>query len=220
MQPPTTPLTTGFFRLAWILQGMLRLNALLALAEICYYVWTVDVLNHWVDDPSDYKLVTAQLIDNLSRADAIATGVLILGTGILFISWLHRANLSDRIDQNRMRRGAGWAIGGWFLPIGNLFLPFQQVGDVYRAAFAARHEGKPITGTTLLGWWWAMWLCSGAMSWIAIANSGKPTDDGVQVLRDLRTEDITDLFGSVLMLAAALLAVAVVGRITALLQRP
>ena len=58
------------------------------------------------------------------------------------------------------------------------------------------------------------------MSWIALVSAGKPADDGLQVLRDLRTSDMVDLCGSVVTVAAALVAVAAVGRITALLRRP
>ena len=220
MEPGSRPLTPGYFRLARILQGLLRLSALLALAEIGYYVWAVHVLGGWIDEPSTYVLVTAQLIDSLSRADAIGTALLLLATGILFIVWLYRGSRSDRVSRAWMRRGAGWAIGGWFVPFGNLVLPAQQVHDLYRGAFVGRNEGKPLPGSALLGWWWAMWLCSGVMSWVALTGRGDPTGDGLQVLRDIRTTDIVDLVGSVFTLAAALLAAAVVGRITALLRRP
>lgn len=220
---PRRPLTSGFFRLAQVVQVMLRLNALLALAEICYHVWAINELGRWIDDPATYTLSTAKTIDNLDRIDGISISVLALLIGVLFIAWLYQANRSDRVDPLRLRRGAGWSIGGWFIPFANLALPFQQVSDVHRAALAARGGDQPMSGSTVIGWWWALWLCSGITGWIAVAansSSADDTRDAVQVIRDVRTENVTALIASIATLAAALLAVAVVRRVTALLRRP
>ncbi len=218
--PAATQLTPGFFRLASVLQGLLRLGALLALAEIGYYAWAVTVFNGWIHDLSTYKLVTAQLLDDLARFDAIATFLMVLVTGVVFIVWLYRASRSDRVSPAWMRRGAGWAIGGWFIPLANLVLPYQQVSDLHRAAFVARGEGKPVPEVPLVRWWWGTWIGAGIVSWVALAQQGDPTSEGIQVLRDIRGADTAELVGAVLTLAAALLAATVVGRITTLLRRP
>jgi hypothetical protein len=44
--------------------------------------------------------------------------------GVVFIVWFHRAygNLGA-LGVDRPRHGRGWAIGAWFIPIANVFIP-------------------------------------------------------------------------------------------------
>jgi len=65
----------------------------------------------------------------------------------------------------------GWAVGYWFVPVMNLYRPFQVV----KALFAAcTHEAGPgaksAVGEQLLGAWWAMLLIGNMASW-ALARS-------------------------------------------------
>jgi hypothetical protein len=73
--------------------------------------------------------------------------------GILVIVWLTRARANaDALYVARHRLAAGWAIGGWFIPIGNLFLPVIVVLDLVKAS-------NP-TGQSLprVWMWWAGWI--------------------------------------------------------------
>jgi hypothetical protein len=62
----------------------------------------------------------------------VITGVL---AGGLFIWWFHRAykNLAS-LGATGLRYGAGWAIGGWFIPLANLVLPKRIANDLWRAS--------------------------------------------------------------------------------------
>jgi hypothetical protein len=73
--------------------------------------------------------------------------------GILVIVWLTRARANaDALYVARHGLAAGWAIGGWFIPVGNLFLPVVVVLDVVKAS-------NP-TGQSLpqVWMWWAGWI--------------------------------------------------------------
>lgn len=217
---PRRTLTPGFFRTAAALQGLLRLTALVAAAEVAGQVWARQVLDGWIAEPSTYDLGTARMIDDLDRAAGIFDVVALLVCGVLFIVWLYRAGRSDRVDPARLRRGAGWSIGGWFVPLGNLFLPFQQVSDVHRGAFDARRNDRPYTGSTLIGWWWAFWLGSNIVNTVGLRlGLDDATDRGVDLLRSLRDAETTSALAGLLTAAAAILASVVVQRTTNLLRR-
>lgn len=49
---------------------------------------------------------------------------------ILLLVWMFRAATAARRLGIPARRGAGWAVGGWFIPIGNLWLPCQSLRDM------------------------------------------------------------------------------------------
>jgi hypothetical protein len=84
--------------------------------------------------------------------------------GILVIMWLTRARANaDALYGARHRLAAGWAIGGWFIPIGNLFLPVVVVLDLVKAS-------NP-TGQSLpqVWMWWAGWIGGSLAAPIGIA---------------------------------------------------
>jgi uncharacterized protein DUF4328 len=73
--------------------------------------------------------------------------------GILVIVWLTRARANaDALYVARHRLAAGWAIGGWFIPIGNLFLPVVVVLDLVKAS---NPMGQSIPQVWM---WWAGWI--------------------------------------------------------------
>ena len=65
----------------------------------------------------------------------------------------------------------GWAVGYWFIPVMNLYRPFEAVKALFKAyAAQAGGDGKPAAGEQLLSAWWAMFLISNAAGW-ALARS-------------------------------------------------
>jgi hypothetical protein len=77
--------------------------------------------------------------------------------GIIVILWLVRARTnSDALYGARHRLAAGWAIGGWFIPIGNLFLPLVVVLDVVKAS-------NPTGQSLPQVWMW--WRAGSAAVW-------------------------------------------------------
>ena len=69
--------------------------------------------------------------------------------GVIFIIWFHRA-VTIAVRRGRpARRTTGWAVGGWFIPIGNFFLPYQSARDIFRST---DERGR------VVGRWWAAYL--------------------------------------------------------------
>jgi hypothetical protein len=74
--------------------------------------------------------------------------------------WLRRArHNADVLSPGRPHsRRAGWAWGGWIVPVVCFWFPYQVVRDT-DAAVSPRAPAKD-----LVGWWWAGWL-STAIGW-------------------------------------------------------
>jgi hypothetical protein len=96
--------------------------------------------------------------------------VTIFITGILFMNWLRRARINSECFM-RQRRARGWTFWGWIIPIVNLWIPFQLMGDIWRAGLPPARRRRtawlPVT-------WWITWLLSGA----SIGEHAKPALTG------------------------------------------
>jgi hypothetical protein len=82
-----------------------------------------------------------------------------LGTlvaAVAFIGWLARsvANV-PALTGRRTSRGPRGAVGWWFVPIANLWVPYTIVRDVHRR-LEERHGPLPLAGA--LRAWWILWL--------------------------------------------------------------
>jgi hypothetical protein len=68
---------------------------------------------------------------------------------ITFLVWIHRVFVAIRQTGGTTRWSPGMAVGGWFIPLANVVLPWLTVRDALRAL------GRP---TALAGAWWLVWL--------------------------------------------------------------
>jgi hypothetical protein len=137
----------------------------------------------------------------------------------LLAGWLWRAAANARV-LGRSRWPAGLAAGAWFLPLANWLLPPVIVAGVARASRASR-------AVPLIWSWWLAWLAGlaalvagTALTWPAeLWQIMSKVADGATVDVDRAGELLGyqiagRLPGAVLLLAAAVLAIVVVHRVT------
>jgi hypothetical protein len=185
-----------------------------------------DLFAMWVD-VREIQLMNRILDGDLSAVDerdasddrqTLAGGLRLLVfafTILAFLTWFARAyrNVAS-LGASQLRYGSGWAIGGWFVPVLNLWRPKQLANDIWRASDpnAAWDQGgswrsKPVP-KLLLGWW-VFWVVS-LYVWSPSIRLVFTGDEPGQV-RDANYADIVSLS---LDLVAAALAIAVVVQVT------
>jgi hypothetical protein len=158
----------------------------------------------------DDMLSIARLMDAASIVQLVTY---VIG-GVIFIVWFHRAygNLGV-LGVDRPRRGRGWAIGAWFIPIANMFIPKQMANDVWRAGDPGFRQGDPDWQARpvapLLHWWWAFWLSS-SMATVIAGN----LQSGAETFEAFRPGVVADAASQVLGILGALAAIAVITRAT------
>ena len=99
-----------------------------------------------------------------------AADVTMFGLGIGFAVWLRRARINAEHRGWRQRRARGWTFWGWILPVVSLWIPFQIMGDIWRAGIPARQRHKIAWLPAL---WWATWLLSG----VTVGRAGTSPQD-------------------------------------------
>jgi len=83
---------------------------------------------------------------------------LYLFTAVMFGLWIVRANKNVRaLGAEGLRITPGWAVGYFFIPIVNLWRPYQAMNDLWRAS----HNPSSWAATAasfILPAWWTLWL--------------------------------------------------------------
>jgi Domain of unknown function (DUF4328) len=91
---------------------------------------------------------------------------------VFFIMWFRRAyfNLHQLVPSSKLRYSEGWAAGAWFIPIFNLFGPYQIATDLFDKTESLLVESNLMAKErkfhTVKGWWWALWVFSAVISQI------------------------------------------------------
>ncbi|MEU3963386.1 DUF4328 domain-containing protein [Streptomyces buecherae] len=176
-------------------------------------------------DQLDGKFVS---IEDQDDADAFYTAMLILSslvmvaTAVVWAIWFRRLRLNAEVfAPGQHRFTPGWAAGAWFTPVVNLWFPKQIANDIWRASSP---QGPHAVQRGLLNGWWVTWLTGGVLSGMAISMYTDAKDDIEGKSYFLTREAAEDahaalglhLFGYVVTIAAAILALLLVRQITRL----
>lgn len=157
--------------------------------------------------------------EQITLADLLAVlvglpGILVyVVLAIAFLMWLHRVvknvpalgNAKSKVEYS-----PGWAVGSFFIPFANLYMPYKAVREVWdKSDPAIKSEDDimftpPASAPLLLGWW-LTWLAAtflSRLSWRLERRAGQ-----------MATENFiagVDVTADVLAIVAAVLAIFVV----------
>ncbi|MDQ0794414.1 DUF4328 domain-containing protein [Streptomyces sp. B1I3] len=145
-----------------------------------------------------------------SRAGSLQM-LALLGTAVLFVIWFHRVRQNAEVfDASQQPMKAGWAIGSWFVPFGNFWLPRRIAGGIWTAsARPAPDGGRGSVSKATLNAWWTAWVVSLLFSRYASR----------QYVASEEPQEVMDaaglvIVGDVLDLLAAVLAIVFVRSLT------
>ncbi len=155
---------------------MLRINAQRAKVAVIF-IWVVlaiqllsgissflqyELLTRMASGEFDFDEIYAN--DTREQAIAILHLALYLLSTVFFIRWFRRAYFNLHLLRRDLQFSEGWAAGAWFVPIVNLFRPYQIMTDLYRG-MQDELQKRQLTGADLslsyVKTWWAVWI--GAM---------------------------------------------------------
>lgn len=103
-----------------------------------------------------------------------------IGCAAVMLPWCYRLwgqlPTLPAADGERPRRGRGWTLGGWFVPVANLWIPKQLMDDFWRLSSGPAQGWQQRQVTPLLHWWWAAWLLGGVGH--QFAGAMEPASEG------------------------------------------
>jgi hypothetical protein len=137
---------------------------------------------------------------------------------VFWCMWMHRTyrNL-PALGAAGLRWTPGWVVGYWFIPVLNLFRPYQVMSETWRASdplYTAATDWKALSAPALLVSWWAMhvlyMLAGGVMGYVGVRSE----DPGV-----LLTLARVELAFMALDVSLLLLEIRIVKQLTARQER-
>lgn len=141
----------------------------------------------------------ARGIDSAGAIVGIGFIVILLACYIVSGIWLYRASANAAaVHPADGRITPGWAVGWYFVPFANLWMPFKSMRQTWNGL-----NGNPDMNKGMPGWtiaWWVLWLIGNYVAWF-----GLRLNLDAQTLDEFRLATTFDIVSSVASIPAALL---------------
>jgi len=137
----------------------------------------------------------AQANDLRQSIIGLSQVAIFITTLVFFFIWVHRANYNARkLGVQNMKFTPGWSVGWYFIPIANLWKPYQAMKEVWNGSNAFNKSGGFI-----LGLWWLLWIVSGMFSKASFRLSlrAKELDELISSTSVTITSDFVDVLSGI-----------------------
>jgi hypothetical protein len=135
---------------------------------------------------------------------------LLVGTAVVFLTWFYTAHANLKLLRARgLQYSPGWAVGYFFIPIVNLFRPYQIMQEIWKAsdpsdADRGRSAGRASPrGSTVAGFWWTCWLLSNFLGNLRLRFDLARAPS----IEEARIGAMYDVIGGLFFIAAGLLLI-------------
>jgi len=175
-----------------------------SLANLAFRIWQFITFQKWSSDPSTIDMDLAYQMDDLEIFVVVGSLLLIILAAIFFILWFRRAYYNlHAVAPGQASFGEGWAAGAWFVPILNLFRPYQIMKEIWEGSQRAMpHRFPSIASSAIVGNWWALWIISRFAINIASSIPGDNPD-----IWDLKKGAIGLIIAQVITIVAVFMAI-------------
>jgi Domain of unknown function (DUF4328) len=102
--------------------------------------------------------------DARQRLVGVSEVLVNIATAVCFLMWVHRARRNlPALGADGLKFTPGWTVGWWFVPLANLWKPFQAMQEVWWGSDPDRdvanvNDWRHNASSGPLGWWWAVWI--------------------------------------------------------------
>jgi Domain of unknown function (DUF4328) len=127
---------------------------------------------------------------------------------VIFAMWIYRANYNARqLGAAGMEFTPGWSVGWYFVPIANLWKPYQAMKEIWKASASPLHWNDHPRGE-ILPWWWGFFLFSNLLNQAAFRLALR-----AETLPQITTASTMSVVADVVDIVSSLIAVVLVGQI-------
>lgn len=131
-------------------------------------------------------------------------------SGIAFIQWFRRAYFNLHQLNIDLSRQDNWAAMSWFIPVMNLFVPYEMMRELY--VETPKYINNTDTGITvnsklwIINIWWALWIILGLANIANLLTSSDFTN-----INSLYTSTIISIVHGIIYIPLGVFAVLVIG---------
>lgn len=167
---------------------------------------TLSAMKDGVFESSEAAMAAAEASDARQGIVSLLQIIVMVVSGVLILRWIHRANWNARaLGAHGMRFTPGWSVGWYFVPIANLWKPFQAMKDIWTASGDDR-AAQP--STALVDLWWASWII-----WSLAGNASGRMTMKAKGLDDLISANLVTIASDVATFPVCILLLLIIARI-------
>lgn len=195
--------TKDLTSLTKFLKTMLWILLCLYIISIISDIMQLNLLN---SDPYSEEKAAA----NDTRQSIIGVSILVVYiiTGITFLRWIYRANLNCHgFGASGMKFSPGWSIGYYFIPVLNLFRPYQAMKEIWKVS-SNPEDWQNFPNSPLIRLWWMLWIISGYLGWCQIRFSFK-----VNTVELLKSSTIISIISNIIDILLCIVAISLISAI-------
>lgn len=147
--------------------------------------------------------------DNREQAIGIIQLIVFVLSAITFIQWFRRAYFNLHLRVNHLSETEGWAAGCWFVPIVNLYRPYQIMKELFQEThlFLKRndvHTSKHFSVSSL-SLWWTFWIIDRFFGQFVLKYSMK-----AETIDELTTSTIAQLISNGIGIVLAIITINII----------
>ncbi|HBN05190.1 MAG TPA: hypothetical protein DD434_05305 [Bacteroidales bacterium] len=167
-----------------------------------------DLLQTFVNE-GEFSIEKAESNDLREQILSILYSGFFIISAITFIMWFRRAyyNLHQKISYLSWKEG--WASGAWFVPILNLYRPYQIMMELYKETIELLKKkdnnlASKLT-TTYVNLWFSLWIVSNILSNISFRYQIK-----AKSIDELITSTILNMISCIIVIPLAIITIKVI----------
>ncbi len=185
----------------WILYAHISISAIAVGSGLMEYRLLSD-FKEGVYESQELAITAGEANDTRQQIVGITQMLIFLISGVLILRWIYFANFNARrLGAREMEFTPAWAVGWYFIPIANLWKPYQAMKEIWQTS-SHPASWKQQAVSSLLPWWWFFWLVSGALGNASFRLALKANEMDELILSNIITQlsDISEIPISLLLL--------------------
>ena len=144
----------------------------------------------------------------LLQGTGIASLIAFMASAVLIIKWIYRANYNaHQLGAQDMNYTPAWSVGYYFIPVFNLWKPYQAMKEIWKASKNPL-DWRLSKTSPILPVWWALWLTSNILNQSIFRLSAEAVE-----LSELMNLNMLSQVSNVLDIPLALVTLAVINGI-------
>ena len=151
--------------LARLVTVVLIVGAVISVLTIPSYVLDLSV-QPFGEDQEISDNASGFFAQGLTGVLELTAAAVYIATVVVFLMWLYRTSNNVAAFGQPRQTSAGWAVASFFVPIANLFIPYQAIREIWNKSDPAAvnslfHTASP---PGFFPAWWGFWLASNVTS--------------------------------------------------------
>jgi hypothetical protein len=145
--------------------------------------------------------------------NTLASFAVLLVSIVAIMLWVHRAHANLRLARLAgLNYSPGWAVGSYFVPVVNLFVPFRIMRELYNRSHGEEPHFAAITVDDVNSWWTAYLVSNLVAAFLGLTQGLGVL--GIYVTTPPGVNTALALFANALGIGASFLLYRIVGAVT------